>query len=231
MFKVLPYGDGALHVQFHEVISEEGFEKVQDFFNRLSQLGDDRILELIPTYHSVTVLYRPGSSYLEMLTLVEEVYYRNTDLEMNTSRSPLLREMEIPVCYGGDFGPDLKHVADYHKLTVEEVIARHTASEYLVYMIGFMPGFPYMGGLDPELATPRLTSPRSLVPQGSVGIAGQQTGLYPLASPGGWQLIGRTPLRLFDVNNNPPTMLRSGDRVRFRPISLKDYNALDGKNS
>lgn len=231
LFKVLPYGDGALHVQFQETISEEGFEKVQNFFNHLSHLQDERILELIPTYHSVTVFYRPGSSYLEMLNLVEEVHHRSTEIEMDTSRPALLRKVEIPVCYGGEFGPDLKHVADYHKLTVEEVIARHTASEYLVYMIGFMPGFPYMGGLDPELATPRLISPRSLVPQGSVGIAGQQTGLYPLASPGGWQLIGRTPLSLFDANYNPPTMLRSGDRVRFMPISRKDYNELEGKRS
>jgi len=229
LFKVLPYGDGALHVQFQEEISEEGFEKVQDFFNRLSDRQDRRILELVPTYHSVTVFYCSGSSYLEMLNLVEEVHQQSRKLETQSARPALLRKVEIPVCYGGEFGPDLKYVADYHKLTIEEVIARHTASEYLVYMIGFMPGFPYMGGLDPELATPRLITPRAIVPQGSVGIAGQQTGLYPLASPGGWQLIGRTPLKLFDANGNPPTMLRSGDSVRFTPISRKDYDELEGE--
>lgn len=229
VFKVLPYGDAALHVQLHECISEQGFQSVQYFFTLMNNLKDPRILELIPTYHSVTVLYRPNVSYQEMLNLVEEVYYQslNKDTIVN---GDLIRRVEIPVCYGEEFGPDLEYVAKYNGLSTKEVIDRHSAPEYLIYMLGFMPGFPYMGGLDPKLATPRLSRPRSLVPQGSVGIAGQQTGLYPLTSPGGWQLIGRTPLSLFDAKVEPPTFLLSGDRVKFVPISPVEYEEMKGKN-
>lgn len=226
MFKILPYGDGALHVQFHEEICEEGFASVQTFFRVLSSLHDARILELIPTYHSVTVFYRPGVSYQEMSELIQTV--QDKSAEQNSKSSISMRQVIIPVCYGGEYGPDLEYVAHYHNLRPHEVIAKHTAPEYLIYMIGFMPGFPYMGGLNPELATPRLNRPRAVVPQGSVGIAGQQTGLYPLTSPGGWQLIGRTPLSLFDVNSDPPTLLRSGDHVRFESISPKEFIKLKG---
>lgn len=229
MFKVLPYGDAALHVQLHEGISEQGFQRVQDFFIQMNHLRDHRILELIPTYHSVTIAYCPTVSYQEMLIFVEEVYHQSLKKDP-TFLGGLIRNVEIPVCYGEEFGPDLEYVANYHGLSTKEVIDRHSASEYLIYMLGFMPGFPYMGGLDPGLATPRLSRPRGIVPQGSVGIAGQQTGLYPLASPGGWQLIGRTPLTLFDSNSEPPTLLRSGDRVKFVPISPLEYEALKGKN-
>ena len=228
MCKILPYGDGAIHVQFHEEICEEGFTAVQTFFRRLTALKDRRILELIPTYHSVTVFYRPGVSYQEMLELIHSVWQ---SYDQNSEQSTSVREVIIPVCYGGEYGPDLEFVAQYHNLSVNEVINKHSESQYLVYMIGFMPGFPYMGGLNLELATPRLSSPRAVVPQGSVGIAGQQTGLYPLTSPGGWQLIGRTPLTLFDVNSDPPTLLRSGDRVRFKPISSEEYNKLRGNET
>lgn len=227
VFKVLPYGDAALHVQLHEGISEQGFQRVQYFFTRMNNLKDHRILELIPTYHSVTVLYRPNVSYQEMLNLVEEVYYQS--LKDTLVNRDLIRRVEIPVCYGEEFGPDLEYVAKYNGLSTKEVIDRHSAPEYLIYMLGFMPGFPYMGGLDPKLATPRLSRPRSRVPQGSVGIAGQQTGLYPLTSPGGWQLIGRTPLSLFDAKVEPPTFLLSGDRVKFVPISPVEYEEMKGK--
>jgi len=221
MFKILPYGDGALHVQLNEKICKEGFISVQTFFRYLTSLHDARILELIPTYHSVTVFYRPGVSDQEMFELIQTAYEKS--LEQNLQSSLAMRQVVIPVCYGGEYGPDLEFVAHYHNLSVDEVIAQHTEPEYLVYMIGFMPGFPYMGGLKPELSTPRLNRPRAVVPQGSVGIAGQQTGLYPLSSPGGWQLIGRTPLTLFDIHADPPTLLRSGDIVRFKPISPEEF--------
>lgn len=226
MFEILPYGDGALHVQFHHKICEEGFAAVQTFFRYLTSLHDTRIIELIPTYHSVTVFYRPGISYPEMFELIQTAYEKSQ--EQNHHHSIAIRQVIIPVCYGGEYGPDLEYVAHYHNLSVKEVIALHTEPEYLVYMIGFMPGFPYMGGLAPELATPRLSRPRAVVPQGSVGIAGQQTGLYPLTSPGGWQLIGRTPLTLFDIHADPPTLIQSGDIVRFEPISPEEYTKLKG---
>jgi inhibitor of KinA len=132
------------------------------------------------------------------------------------------RRISIPVYYGGEYGPDLAYVADYHHISVEEVIAIHSGTDYQVYMMGFMPGFPYLGGMNPAIATPRLATPRSKVPSGSVGIAGEQTGVYPLESPGGWQIIGRTPQRLFDLERDPPFLLAPGDVVRFVPLVLAE---------
>lgn len=136
------------------------------------------------------------------------------------------RIVDIPVCYGGAYGPDLDAVAHYTGLTPEEVVRRHTAGEYAVYMIGFLPGFPYLGGLDERLATPRRGTPRLVVPAGSVGIAGAQTGVYPLESPGGWQLIGRTPIRLFRPEADSVSLLQAGDRVRFTAIGAAEFEAL-----
>jgi len=131
---------------------------------------------------------------------------------------PQARRVEIPVCYGGEWGPDLDFVARHAGLTTAEVIRRHAAAEYTVYMMGFLPGFPYLGGLDVSIAAPRLETPRRRVPAGSVGIAGEQTGIYPLASPGGWRLIGRTEVALFDLTARPPCLLAPGDQVQFIPI-------------
>lgn len=136
------------------------------------------------------------------------------------------REHLIPVCYGGSCGPDLTEVATHTRLTAEEVIARHTAAGYRVAMIGFAPGFPYLLGLDPALAMPRRRDPRQRVPAGSVAIGGQQTGIYPAPLPGGWQLIGRTPLQLFDLAATPPALLAPGDRVRFRAIDDTEFTRL-----
>lgn len=131
--------------------------------------------------------------------------------------------IEIPVCYGEEFGPDLEFVANHNGLTPEEVIRIHSSAEYLVYMVGFAPGFPYLGGMPEAIAAPRRPSPRLAIPAGSVGIAGKQTGVYPIETPGGWQIIGRTPIALFVPDSNPPTILASGDRICFRPISRQEY--------
>ena len=133
----------------------------------------------------------------------------------------------IPVCYGGDYGPDLAFVAQHAGLSEREVIRRHTAPKYRIYMLGFLPGFPYLGGLDPALFTPRLQNPRTAIPAGSVGIGGQQTGIYPVASPGGWQLIGRTPLKLFDPDR--PLRYAAGDRIRFAAITPQQFETLAQK--
>ncbi len=134
------------------------------------------------------------------------------------------RRVEIPVCYGGELGPDLDDVARTHGLAPEEVIRLHADADYLVYMIGFMPGFAYLGGLPERIATPRRKTPRTAVPAGTVGIGGRQTGVYPLVSPGGWNLIGRTPVKIFDIKRDEPTLLSTGDRVRFRPISRSEFD-------
>jgi inhibitor of KinA len=128
------------------------------------------------------------------------------------------RLVEIPVCYGGEHGPDLSAVAGFARVTESEVVALHTAATYQVFMLGFVPGFAYLGSVDRRIAAPRRTEPRVRVPAGSVGVAGEQTGIYPSETPGGWQLIGRTPLRPFDISREDPFLLRAGDRVRFRPI-------------
>jgi inhibitor of KinA len=134
--------------------------------------------------------------------------------------------VDIPVCYGGDYGPDLDAVSFHTGLSTEEVVAIHGEPDYLVYMIGFAPGFPYLGGMSERLASPRRESPRAKIPPGSVGIAGSQTGVYPIETPGGWQLIGRTPLRLFRPERDEPSLLRTGDRVRFHAIERAEYRDL-----
>jgi KipI family sensor histidine kinase inhibitor len=131
--------------------------------------------------------------------------------------------VEILTLYGGEFGPDLPFVAEHNGLSINEVIRFHSGTIYPVYMLGFSPGFVYLGGLPEEIATPRLPTPRTLVPTGSVAMAGRQTGVYPIATPGGWRLIGRTPLKLFDPQRDPPTLLRVGDQVRFVPMSEEEY--------
>ena len=128
------------------------------------------------------------------------------------------RIVEIPTLYGGEYGPDIGFVAENAGMSESDVVEIHSGTDYLVYAMGFSPGFPYLGGLDPRLNTPRLTTPRTLIPGGSVGIAETQTGAYPVASPGGWQLIGRTPLKLFDPESDPPAVINAGDRVRFIPL-------------
>jgi allophanate hydrolase subunit 1 len=140
--------------------------------------------------------------------------------------SSAARTVDIPVCYGGEFGPDLDEVAELCGLTAVEVVALHAGGEYLAYMIGFAPGFPYLGGLPDQLVVPRKAAPRLHVPAGSVGLAGKQTGVYPQDSPGGWQIIGRTPIRLFTPERTPPTLLQAGDVVRFRAISCEEYGRL-----
>jgi len=139
---------------------------------------------------------------------------------------PPPRQVEIPVCYGDDYGPDINFVAESNLMTVEEVINIHSAGDYLIYMVGFTPGFPFLGGLSPKLVTPRLETPRTLVPEGSVGIANAQTGVYPVASPGGWRLIGRTPLKLFAPERENPLLYQAGDRIRFKPISGDEYTRI-----
>jgi len=134
--------------------------------------------------------------------------------------------VEIPVCYGGKFGPDLEIVAKHNQLTPDEVITIHSEGLYLIYMIGFAPGFPYLGGLSDKIATPRRESPRFKIPAGTVGIAGDQTGVYPIETPGGWQLIGRTPVKLFNPKHSSPTLLKTGSYIRFIPIPPKEYEQL-----
>ena len=185
-------------------------------------------VECVPAYASLLLRFDP------MAWLDDEGRFSgqrlreaiDTALHQASARAPALREVVVPVCYGGEMGEDLHDVAAQTQLSPEEVVARHTGVPYRVAMLGFAPGFPYLLGLDPALAVPRRSSPRTRVPAGSVAIGGQQTGIYPQALPGGWQLIGRTPLRLFDVTADSPSLFQPGDGVRFRAIDEGEYRRL-----
>jgi inhibitor of KinA len=213
-FTLYPLGDRAITIQFENIISLEVHEKVLAFIHHLHQLKVKGISEWVPAFNSVTVYYDPKTiSYSEMTSVLKAAQEKKSDY-----RSSKKNLVEIPVCYGGELGPDLDQVARHTNLSTEEVIRIHSSKEYLVYLIGFAPGFPYLGGMDERIATPRHATPRREVKAGSVGIAGHQTGIYSLASPGGWQIIGHSSLSLFDVGREKPSLLQVGDLVRFSPV-------------
>jgi KipI family sensor histidine kinase inhibitor len=211
-------GDRGLLVELGDGISRQINQKVRALFIGVEGHGLKGVMELVPGYRSLMVVYDPLVSSLGSLkSQIVDIW--NT---VDEAQLPSPRTVEIPVVYGDEFGPDLKRVAGYHKITPQDVVRLHTQPVYQVYMIGFMPGYPYMGEVVDALATPRRDTPRIHVPQGSVGIAQKQTGIYPVTSPGGWQIIGRTPTRLFDPQKNPPSFLEMGDRVKFYAITAKE---------
>jgi inhibitor of KinA len=212
-------GDRGLLVEYGDVIDPLINNKVRSLAIAMGDNPAEGVTEIIPTYRSLLIIYDPS------LTRPAELQNKLVALEarLGKIKIPPPRTVEIPVCYGGECGPDIDTVADAHNLTVEEVIELHTEPEYLIYMVGFTPGFPFLGGLSEKLYTPRLETPRTIVPEGSVGIANNQTGIYPVASPGGWQLIGRTPLKLFAPRRRNPFLYQAGDRIKFNPISTDEY--------
>ena len=211
----LPSGDRAMVVEFGSEIDPEVNALVHRATAAIERAELDGVVELVPTYRSITLHFDPS------LTRYDTLQQAILDLDMDEggAAGDQRRVVEIPTLYGGEYGPDIGFVAENAGVSEAEVIEIHSGSDYLVYAMGFSPGFPYLGGLDPRLNTPRLTTPRTLIPGGSVGIAETQTGAYPVASPGGWQLIGRTPLRLFDPEADPPALINAGDRVRFVPLA------------
>lgn len=222
--RFLPCGDQAVTVEWGSTIDEHINRQVHAFARKVEALSHPAITEVVPTYRSATVHYRPEVfSYEELNQLLAPL------AQGSAEEAEELPVVEIPVCYGGEYGPDLEEVAQHCSLTPEEVIARHTAPTYRIYMLGFTPGFPYLGGMDPSIAAPRRKEPRIHIPAGSVGIAGEQTGVYPIVSPGGWQLIGRTPLRLFDPQREQPILLSAGAGIRFVPIDEETFRKMEEK--
>ena len=226
--RLVPLGDRALLIQLGSAIDEKTHRQVRAVSARLASHRVPGLIEVVPAFASVALHYdpervpndKPGtgrgsarSPYVRFAAAVEAAL-------ANLAEEPLPnpRTLEIPVRYGGDEGPDLTVVAEAHGLTADEVVRLHTGGTYRVYMLGFAPGFAYLGGLPDVLATPRRDEPRTAVPAGSVGIGGSQTGIYPLVSPGGWQIIGRTSVSLFDPQRTPPALLAIGDIVRFRAV-------------
>ena len=220
-----PMGDEALVVTFGEQASPAITAQVRAFDRLLATSRLTGVTDVVPAYVSVTLHYVPSAFIAEDRSPYEVLTAGVQTRLAGLTAVPAApgREITIPVCYGGEHGPDLEAVALQHGLTSEAVITLHTGPAYPVHMLGFAPGFPYLGGLDPQLATPRRATPRIRIPAGSVGIGGAQTGIYPLESPGGWNLIGRTPLILFSLQNKPPALLQPGDTVRFIAITPEEF--------
>jgi KipI family sensor histidine kinase inhibitor len=211
-------GDRSLLVELGDDISPAVNQKVQELFSAIDRQRSKGILDLVPSYRSLLMIYDPLCISLDEIKAGIKDIWDNPD----QSRLPQPQTVKIPVVYGGEYGPDLQLVAQYHNLTPREVIDFHTRPAYRVYMIGFTPGFPYLGEVLDAIATPRRETPRTLVPKGSVGIAQRQTGIYPVDSPGGWQIIGWTPVKLFDPFGKPPSHLVMGDRVQFHAITAQE---------
>lgn len=234
MSLITPNGDSALLITLGNDISEATLRRVVRCTMLIDQLIDaqkiEGVVECVPAYAAVMVTFDLLKT--DFFTLKSELVspieseLSQTDSAFLLSSSALMSTVEIPVCYDPSLGLDLSDLAKHCGLSISEVVQLHTAPTYLVYMLGFMPGFLYLGGLDPRLSMPRKKTPRGLINQGAVGIAGQQTGIYPLASPGGWQIIGQTPLSLFDAKRTPPTVAQPLQRVAFRAIDLDEYHHL-----
>jgi len=221
--RYLPFGDSALLIELGDTINLELNKKVLYLSEAIEKTEIAGVEEVVPTYRSLLVRYNP------LKTTYEQLAFQIKDVERmlrSTNTKAKAKTVIVPVVYGGEYGPDLTFVAQFHKLTEEEVIKLHSDRKYRVYMIGFVAGFPYLGEVPDEIATPRLETPRLKVPAGSVGIAEKQTGIYPCEAPGGWRIIGRTPLKLFNPNNQPPTLIKPGDNVKFKPISKEEFETI-----
>jgi KipI family sensor histidine kinase inhibitor len=207
-------------IEFGDSINLKINQKVTALERAIVKAELSEVEELVPTYRSLLVRYDSlKTSYERLVFRIKEI---GENLDGSSSRIDV-KEIQVPVVYGGEYGPDILNVANYHGLTEQQVVKLHSEREYRVYMIGFVAGFPYLGTVPDEIATPRLETPRLKVPAGSVGIAEKQTGIYPCEAPGGWQIIGRTPISLFNPLRRPPAILESGDTVKFEPITEQEF--------
>ena len=224
--RFLPAGDSAIAVELGREIDLNINNQVAAMRTVIEAAIDEGklkgIVELVPTYGSLLVVY--DQLTVGYAGLIEQLKILAEGLE--GVEIPDREVVEIPVVYGGEYGPDLGIVAQLNSLSEDEVIKRHSEAEYPIYMLGFVAGFPYLGGMDKSIAAPRKQTPRLKIPAGSVGIAGQQTGIYSVESPGGWQIIGRTPLKLYDADREKPILLRAGQSIRFKPITEAEYEAM-----
>ena len=219
LIHIVPASDSSILVSFAEGVSIENSHRVHHLFRELRRLQDQHLRNLHPAYSSLLIDFDPlQMNHAQVSQLVASIF-QNAD----TCRDSVGQKVNIPVCYEDEFAPDLIAVAETTGLHTDDVVRLHSTADYVVAFLGFSPGFGYLSGLPERLNVPRRATPRKVVAAGSVGIAGRQTGVYPLQSPGGWQIIGRTPARIFHPDRNPPTMLQPGDIVRFVPISPAEF--------
>lgn len=221
--KILAEGDSSLLIVFGNEISPQLNAKVSAMVRLLRSTKIEGVVGLIPSYCAILINYNPSIlSYAQIQRRIVKL------LKIGATSGEIMQKkiFEIPVCYGGEFGPDLESIASHANLSVEEVIRIHSSKDYLIYMIGFLPGFCYLGGLDERIHTPRLTTPRLKIREGSVGIGGSSTGIYPMESPGGWQLMGLTPVKTYDQNRETPILLEAGNYIRFIPIEEEEYHRI-----
>lgn len=230
--RLLPLGDHAVSVKLSERPGDEASRRIRAWTAYLEEHPFAGMVEVVPGMTTLAVYYDPlrltpirQDSVADAESAYDKVcgWLRQIASGIEVREHMPAREVKIPVCYGGRYGPDLDDVAASNGLTAQEVIHIHSGVSYTVYMLGFAPGFPYLSGMDGRIAAPRKATPQLVIDAGSVGIAGEQTGIYPIQTPGGWNIIGRTPLALFTPDTTPPTLLRAGDVVRFRPITPEQY--------
>ena len=212
--RILTAGDSSILVEFGRIISPEINRKITATVQLMKMQHIEGVVDIIPAFCSLLINYDPRViSYEEITERMQHLL--KMDAKMDEGKKKVY---EIPVCYGGEYGPDIANIAAHAGLSEEEVIKIHSSRDYLIYMLGFLPGFCYLGGLDERIHTPRLANPRIKISAGSVGIGGSQTGIYPLDSPGGWQLMGMTPVKTYDPDREVPILLEAGDYIRFIPI-------------
>lgn len=220
---ILPIGDHALSVQFENVISPSVNRKVHRLYEALKKEKPAGVSECVPGYRALTVYYDPLQiQYERLYKFIYHVFGH-----MDEASEGAMKTYYLPVCYDVSFGQDIERLASEKELSVEEVVELHSSVSYFIYMLGFTPGFPYLGGLDERLHTPRLETPRAKVEAGSVGIADAQTGVYSIDSPGGWNIIGKTPVPLFNAANDEPALLPPGHLLRFEPVGYREYAEIE----